>query len=124
MERDAVPGVLRANGPAVAFPCFHCRCFVRGKRAKGGRRMPSILMPPVGPEDHARGPANAPITLVEYGDYECPHCEVAFVVVKQVLEEVGDRVRFVFRNLPTIGAHPQAMPAPEAAKPVAAKGLE
>ena len=86
--------------------------------------MPSILMPPVGPEDHARGPANAPITLVEYGDYECPHCGVAFAVVKHVLEEVGDRVRFVFRNFPLTDAHPHAMPAAEAAESVAAHGGE
>jgi protein-disulfide isomerase len=86
--------------------------------------MPSILMPPVGPEDHARGPANAPITLVEYGDYECPHCGVAFVVVMQVLEEVGDRVRFVFRNFPLTDAHPHAMAAAEAAESVAAHGGE
>jgi protein-disulfide isomerase len=86
--------------------------------------MASILIPPIGPEDHARGRANAPITVVEYGDYECPHCGVAFVVLKQVLDEVGDRVRFVFRNYPLTDAHPHARAAAEAAESVAAHGGE
>ena len=84
--------------------------------------MTSILMPPVGPEDHVRGADNAPITLVEYGDYECPHCALAHVVVQQVLEDVGDEVRFVFRNFPVGELHAHAWPAAEAAESVAARG--
>jgi protein-disulfide isomerase len=86
--------------------------------------MTSVLIPPPGPEDHVRGPADAPITLVEYGDYECPHCAIAHVVVQQVLEEVGQRVRFVFRNFPIAETHPHAWIAAEAAESVASRGGE
>ena len=70
-----------------------------------------MLTPPVGPEDHAHGPANAPITLVEYGDYECPHCGRAYQILQHVLRELGDDVRFVFRNFPLGEAHPHAQAA-------------
>jgi len=86
--------------------------------------MTSVLIPGVGPEDHVRGPADAPLTLVEYGDYECPHCGVAHLVLRQVLEEMGDRVRFVFRNFPIAETHPHAWAAAEAAESVAARGGE
>jgi len=84
--------------------------------------MTSVLIPAVGPEDHVLGPADAPLTLVEYGDYECSHCAVAHMVLRQVLEEVGDRVRFVFRNFPIADTHPHAWTAAEAAESVAARG--
>jgi protein-disulfide isomerase len=82
------------------------------------------LMPPVGPGDHAYGPADAPVTLVEYGDYECPHCGRAYRVLQHVLQELGDDVRFVFRNFPLTEAHPHAEAAAEAAESVAAHGGE
>ena len=82
------------------------------------------LTPPVGPDDHAHGPSNAPITLVEYGDYECPHCGRAYRVLQQVLRELGDDIRFVFRNFPLNEAHPHAGVAAEAAESVAARGGE
>src|SRR5574339_7222 len=84
--------------------------------------MTSLLSPPVGPADHARGPADAPITLGEYGDYECPHCGLAHVVLQQVFEDVGEHVRFVFRNFPQPEAHRHAWSAAEAAESVAARG--
>jgi protein-disulfide isomerase len=83
-----------------------------------------ILTPPVGPEDHAHGPAGAPVTLVEYGDYECPHCGRAYRVLQQVLQELGDDVRFVFRNFPLQEAHPHAEAAAQAAESVAVHGGE
>ena len=86
--------------------------------------MTSVLIPPVGADDHVRGPADAPITLVEYGDYECPHCGLAHVVLKQVFEDLGDEVRFVFRNFPIAEVHSHAWPAAEAAESVAARGGE
>jgi protein-disulfide isomerase len=82
------------------------------------------LTPPAGAEDHARGPENAPVTLVEYGDYECPHCARAHPVVQQVQHHLGDTVRFVFRNFPLREAHPHAEHAAEAAESVAAHGGE
>ena len=86
--------------------------------------MSSVLITPVGSDDHVRGPADAPITLVEYGDYECARCAVAHIVLQQVFEEVGDHVRFVFRNFPVADAHQHAWAAAEAAESVAARGGE
>jgi len=76
----------------------------------------------VGPGDHVQGLAHAPVTLVEYGDYECPHCGHAYHVLRDILEELSDEVRFVFRNFPLAEAHPHAMQAAEAAESVAAHG--
>ena len=66
----------------------------------------SKLKPPVGPHDHVQGPAKAPVTLVEYGDYECPYCGEAYPVVKALQKRLGDQMRFVFRNFPLAQAHP------------------
>jgi protein-disulfide isomerase len=80
------------------------------------------LTPPVGPDDHFLGPADAAVTLVQYGDYQCPRCGQAFGVLQQVLDELGDRVRFVFRNFPLVDVHPDARLAAEAAEAVAVHG--
>jgi protein-disulfide isomerase len=82
----------------------------------------AILSKPVGPDDHVLGSANAPVTLVEYGDYECPHCGRAHVVLKAILPGLGDEVRLVFRNFPLAEVHPHAQPAAEAAESVGAHG--
>ncbi len=76
----------------------------------------------VGENDHAAGSANAKITLVEYGDYECPHCGRAYPVVKKIQETMGDRLRFVFRNFPLTQAHPNALHAAEASEIAAPQG--
>ena len=73
------------------------------------------LDPPVGDRDHARGPEAAPVTLVEYGDYECPSCGRAYSVVEKLRERLGDRLRFVFRHFPLDSVHPRARHAAEAA---------
>ncbi len=80
------------------------------------------LTPPVTPHDHAAGPANAPLTLVEYGDYQCPHCERAYPIVKDVQRTLGSQLRFVFRNFPLTRIHPEAEHAAEAAEAAAAQG--
>lgn len=77
---------------------------------------------PVGPEDHAQGLANAPITLVEYGDYECPYCGEVYPVLKEVEAAMGDRLRFVFRNFPLAEMHPHALRAAEFAEAAATAG--
>jgi protein-disulfide isomerase len=79
-----------------------------------------ILAPDVGPQDHVRGRADARITLVEYGDYECPHCGRAYQVLEAILPGLEDDVRFVFRNFPLSESHPHAEQAAEAAESVAA----
>jgi protein-disulfide isomerase len=74
------------------------------------------LTMPVGKRDHAQGPADAPVTLVEYGDYECPHCGRAYPIVKEVQRRLGSKLRFVFRNFPLSESHPHAQHAAEAAR--------
>lgn len=76
----------------------------------------STLKPPVGAADHAQGPESAPVTLVEYGDYECPYCGAAYPVVKRLQKHYGNRLRFVFRNFPLTNAHPHAELAAETAE--------
>ena len=78
-----------------------------------------MLTLPVSARDHAEGPADAPLTLVEYGDYQCPYCGAAYPVVKQIQKRMGKKLRFVFRNFPLTQAHPYAMIAAEAAEAAA-----
>lgn len=80
------------------------------------------LNPPVGPDDHYLGPAEAAVVLVEYGDYQCSHCGRAHAILQEVLGRLGDRVRYVFRNFPRSIAHPDAEAAAEAAESVASRG--
>jgi protein-disulfide isomerase len=76
----------------------------------------------VTPEDHIQGPEDAQVTLVEYGDYECPHCGRAYPVVKRLQKHFGKRLRFVFRNFPLSEVHPHAESAAEAAEFAGAQG--
>jgi protein-disulfide isomerase len=76
----------------------------------------SDLMPPVSERDHALGPMEAPVTLVEYGDFECGDTIGAYPMVKRVRRQLGDSIRFVFRNYPLVDTHPRAMLAAEAAE--------
>jgi protein-disulfide isomerase len=76
----------------------------------------------VSDRDHAQGPAGAKLTLVEYGDYECPHCGRAYPIVKAVQKRLGTQLRFVFRNFPLSNAHPNAEAAAEAAEAAAVQG--
>ena len=81
------------------------------------------LSDPVDPDvDHIRGPDDAKVTLVEYGDFECPHCGQAEPVVRQLLRRFGDDVRFVFRDLPLVDIHEHAQLAAEAAEAAGAQG--
>lgn len=82
----------------------------------------SALRIPVTPADHIQGDADAPVMLVEYGDYECPHCRHAYPIVKRVQEHLGSRLGFVFRNFPLNEIHPNAESAAEAAEFAAARG--
>src|SRR3954468_5500905 len=80
------------------------------------------LLVPVTERDHSLGPAGAPVTLVEYGDYECPHCRRAHPKVQRMLQQMGDTVRFVFRHFPLAEAHPHARHAAEMAEAAGAQG--
>jgi protein-disulfide isomerase len=81
-----------------------------------------LLTPPVGPGDHAIGPESAPVVLVEYGDFECPHCGAAAPIVDSVVSRLGSRIRFVYRHFPLTQAHPHAGTAAEAAEAAGAQG--
>ena len=72
--------------------------------------------------DHIRGPESAPVTLLEYGDYECPYCGQAEIVVRELLDSFGDQLRYVWRHLPLNDVHPNAQMAAEAAETAAAQG--
>ena len=87
------------------------------------RRSPAhVLTMPVGSRDHVQGAKAAPVTLVEYGDYECPHCGRAYPIVKSVQRAFGKRLCFVFRNFPLGEVHPHAEAAAEAAEAAGAQG--
>ena len=72
--------------------------------------------------DHIRGPEDAPVTLVEYGDFECSYCGQAEAVIRELLSEFGDDVRYVWRHLPLNDVHPNAQVAAEASEAAAAQG--
>jgi protein-disulfide isomerase len=77
----------------------------------------------VDPErDHIRGPETAPVTLVEYGDYECSYCGQAEVVIRELLDEFGDELRYVWRHLPLNDVHAHTQMAAEASEAAAAQG--
>jgi protein-disulfide isomerase len=80
------------------------------------------LVVPVRESDHVLGPETAPVTLVEYGDYQCPSCGQAYPIIKALLHRVGRQVRFVFRNFPLATIHPDAEGAAEAAEAAGAQG--
>jgi protein-disulfide isomerase len=76
----------------------------------------ATLKVPIAAEDHVQGPENAEVTLVEYGDYECPHCGRAYAIVQQVQRHFGKRLRVAFRNFPLSEIHPHAEAAAEVAE--------
>jgi protein-disulfide isomerase len=81
----------------------------------------NMLTVPVGKQDHVAGSSKAPVTLIEYGDYECPYCGEAYYIVKKLQEDLGDELRVVFRNFPLSQIHPHALNAALAAE---AAGLQ
>jgi protein-disulfide isomerase len=76
----------------------------------------ATLKVPVTATDHTQGDEHAPITLIEYGDYECPHCGHAYPIIQQVQKHFGKQLQFVFRNFPLNEIHPEAEGAAEAAE--------
>ena len=80
------------------------------------------LNPPVSKRDHSIGPENAPVTLVEYGDYQCPYCGAAHPIVKEARAAMAENLRFVFRHFPLTEVHPYAEIAAEAAESAGAQG--
>jgi Na+/H+ antiporter NhaA len=118
---DARVGVLAASVVAALLGWGLFR--LADRRRPEGTGRPVLLEPPVDPaRDHVRGPVDAPLTLVEYGDFECPFCGRATGVVDELRERFGDRLRYVFRHVPLTDVHPHARLAAEAAEAAGAQG--
>jgi NhaA family Na+:H+ antiporter len=84
--------------------------------------MAGQLNPSVNDRDHRRGPADAPVVFLEYGDYECPHCMQAHSIVRELQERLGDRFSYVYRHFPISASHVHAQNAAEAAEAAAVQG--
>jgi protein-disulfide isomerase len=82
----------------------------------------TTLLVPVQEDDHVQGPASANLTLVEYGDYECPDCGRLFDIIRDLQGALGERLRIVYRHYPLSGIHPRAQEAAEAAQAAGAQG--
>src|ERR1700731_642379 len=78
--------------------------------------MSKKLIPPVNKKDHIQGSPNALIELLEFGDFQCPHCGAAYPIIKEIQKASGKKLKFVFRNFPLSEAHPMALPAAIAAE--------
>lgn len=83
----------------------------------------SELRFPIGEDDHVIGDAHAPVTMLEYGDYQCPHCQAAQPTVAGLLRHYGNDLRFAFRHFPLVTIHALAKPAAETAEFAGAHGL-
>lgn len=84
-------------------------------------REPDRLTPPISDCDHCQGSSTAKITLVQYGDYQCPGCQAAHSILPLIQAQLGDQIRFVFRHFPQPNIHPEAYHAAEAAEAAAAQ---
>ena len=125
---QAKVGVLSAalGASTVAWAVFRVTALLpeplRYRALAGTARQIIDLAVPVDPErDHVRGPAHAPVTIVEYGDFECPYCGLAEPVVRELLTEVA-QVGYVWRHLPLTDVHPRAQLAAQAAEAAAGQG--
>ena len=97
---------------------------IHGVEAPSDKPQPTVttLAIPVDDQDHALGPVGAAVTLVEYGDYECPYCARSHPVVKRLVAHFRDGLRFVFRHFPLNNVHPHAATAALAAEAAGAQG--
>jgi formate-nitrite transporter family protein len=82
----------------------------------------SRLTPPASERDHTLGPPDARVTLVEYGDFECPHCGALYPVIQSARQAFGGNLRFVFRHFPLRSSHPHALAAAKAAEAAGEQG--
>jgi protein-disulfide isomerase len=82
----------------------------------------STLSPPVSERDHVVGPADARVTLVEYGDFECPHCGALYPIVQAARTAFGGNLRFAFRHFPLRASHPHALAAAKAVEAAGEQG--
>lgn len=99
-----------------------CEADASGLHPSSWSTMAQYLATPVTSNDHILGPPDAAVTLVEYGDFECPNCAAAFPVVRNLLHSLDGQLRFVFRHFPVSIRHDHAQKAAEAAEAAAAQG--
>ena len=125
---EAKIGVLTAAAAAAVLSWITFRLIERLPPERRARQMLGTaeelldLSEDVDPaRDHIRGPEDAPVTLVEYGDYECPYCGQAEVVIRELLDDFGDELRYVWRHLPLNDVHQNAQMAAEASEAAAAQ---
>lgn len=119
-QNEARVGVLAASVIAFALGAIIFR-IVDGSRSD--EEVGSVLLRPVDPQrDHIGGPVDAPLTLVEYGDFQCPFCSKASGAIYEVRELLGDRFRYVWRHAPLVEQHPNAMAGAEAAEAAGMQG--
>jgi protein-disulfide isomerase len=122
LRDEATVGVLlsAALSTLVGWLLFRGAAVLRGERTAS---LPMVLDRPaeIG-RDHIRGPVDAPLTLIEYGDFECPFCGRATGVVRELRERFGDDLRYVFRHLPLTDVHQHAELAAQAAEAAGAQG--
>lgn len=122
---EAKIGIFAASVLATALSWLVFRIIARlPKRGRSGVEPLIDLVDPVDPEtDHIRGPEDAPVTIVEYGDFECPYCGQAEPVIRTLLSEFGSDLRYVYRHLPLDDVHKNAQRAAEVSEVAAAHGL-
>jgi predicted DsbA family dithiol-disulfide isomerase len=121
-EDEATVGILLAAvlSTAVAWAIFRLAAVLLGERTAS---LPMFLSHPVNAaRDHIRGPEAAPLTLIEYADFECPFCGSATGVIEELRHRLGDDLRYVFRHLPLTDVHAHAGLAAQAAEAAAAQG--
>lgn len=122
LRDEATVGVLLALvlATAVGWLVFRIAARFLGETTAG---LPTVLAEPVDPErDHVLGPVDAPLTLVEYADYECPFCSSVTGVIEEIRQHFGDDLRYVMRHLPLPDVHPRAEVAAAAAEAAGAQG--
>ncbi len=122
LRAEATIGVLLSLviATALGWVTFQLAARWHGETSAG---LPTVLSRPVDPaRDHIVGPADAPLTLVEYADFECPFCAKATGVAREVREHYGDRLRYVYRHLTLPDVHPHAELAAAAAEAAAEQG--
>jgi Na+/H+ antiporter NhaA len=123
--QNAKVGVIAASilASALAWIVFRLVRRLPDRPGVAPAKQPIDLIDPVDPDvDHIRGPADARLTLVEYGDFQCPYCGRAEAVTRQLVRTFGDELTFVFRHLPLVDVHESAEQAAEAAEAAAAQG--
>jgi protein-disulfide isomerase len=110
---------MMAHPTGTFSSVIHTRFEEDGFMSKSSRAM---LTPPVGAQDHVRGESSAAVTLLMYGDYQCPFTQAAHPVVKDLQRHFGPRLQFAFRHFPLTRKHPHAQRAAEAAEAAAGQG--